>query len=614
MATSSNTLASPPTDNHLEILNISCYKFAPLCSLKERKEKLQRLTSSLRLKGTILLSEEGINLFVAGRPHAVAALVEELRQDPHLADLTPKESYSADQPFSKMLIKIKKEIIAFGVEGVKPYEYTSRKLPAAELKAWLDAGKPVTLLDTRNDYEYDLGTFENAVTLPIRHFRKFPDAIAQLPDTFKQQPIVMFCTGGIRCEKAGPFMEQAGFQEIYQLEGGILKYFEEVGGDHYNGECFVFDKRVAVDPGLSETATTQCYGCLMPLTPHDQTSPLYLPGVHCPHCYDRKHPKFTPDEVLAKKQQQLRQRSLPLPGSLPYANERPINVSQTYDGCEVLDFLAARHPQVSRQEWLALINDGKVLFRGHPVSPEIKLVAGDRLTRIMPELSEPDVNANITLLFENNHLLIVNKPAPLPVHSCGRFHKNTLVHLLKLVYNTETLRPAHRLDANTSGIMVLSRNRIAAAMVQTQFERGEVEKTYLARVLGTPTQQTFEVNAPISAEPTAAGLRIIDDNGLPAQTRFHVRQQFADGTTLLEVQPLTGRTNQIRLHLWHLGLPILGDQSYLPNHQLGTQQTLSVDEPAMCLHAWKLIFAIDTDGERREFETPLPSWASQPSY
>jgi UPF0176 protein len=614
--TTSQPAAAPSVNSRVsakfgpdEILNISCYKFAALDHLPARKARLLKLCQTLRLKGTILLSPEGINFFVAGLRHAVDALISELRAEPALADIMPKESFSDHQPFSKMLIKIKKEIIAFGVEGIAPHEYTSRKIKPVDLKQWLDEGKPVTLLDTRNDYEYDLGTFTNAKTLPIRHFRTFPEAVRNLPGEMKDQPIVMFCTGGIRCEKAGPFMEKEGFKNVYQLDGGILKYFEEVGGDHYDGECFVFDKRVAVDPKLQETTTTQCYACLMPLTEEEQASSLYSPGESCPHCYEKKHPKIAPEELLKKHQQQLRDRVRPLPGSQPYVNHRPVNVSQTYDGLNVLDFVSARHPQITRDEWQSIIQQGNLLLRGASATLDQTVRAGDRLIRIMPELAEPDVNPDIELIYEDPHVLVVNKPAPLPVHSCGRFHKNTLVHLLKLVYVADTLRPAHRLDANTSGVMILTRDRVAAAFVQTQFERGEVEKTYLARVQGTPTSDEFTVDAAISAEPSPGGLRVVDENGLPSRTDFTVVKRFDDGTTLIECRPLTGRTNQIRVHLWHLGLPIVGDPSYLPGGQMAETQTLDVNSPPMCLHAWKLKLQMTAGEDAKTWETSLPGWA-----
>jgi UPF0176 protein len=269
-------------------INISVYKFAPLAELPALRTQLLELCKTQSLRGTILLSAEGINLFVAGVRESIDALLARLRAVPGLEDLTPKESISDEQPFNRMLVKIKKEIIAFGVEGIDPARRPTAKLPARTLKQWLDEGRPITLLDTRNDYEVRMGTFHGALPAGIGHFRDFPSAVAKLPETLKAQPIVMFCTGGIRCEKAGPFMEKAGFQNVHQLDGGILKYFEECGGAHYDGECFVFDRRVGVDPELRETRTVMCFNCQMPLSFEEQRHPHYVADKTCPHCFNGK--------------------------------------------------------------------------------------------------------------------------------------------------------------------------------------------------------------------------------------------------------------------------------------------------------------------------------------
>ena len=268
-----------------DILNISTYKFAPLADLPALRDRLQSCAQAEGLKGTILLSTEGINLFVAGTPAAVGRLVDEIRTVPGLADLAPKESFSADQPFNRMLVKIKKEIIAFGVDGIDPARQPSPKLAPATLKQWLDEGRSVTLLDTRNDYEVKMGTFKGAQVPHIDHFREFPAAVAQLPAELKKQPVVMFCTGGIRCEKAGPFMVREGFEQVFQLDGGILKYFEQCGGAHYEGECFVFDRRVGVNPELQETGSVLCWNCQTPLTTAEQQDPRYVYEKSCPHCH-----------------------------------------------------------------------------------------------------------------------------------------------------------------------------------------------------------------------------------------------------------------------------------------------------------------------------------------
>ncbi len=267
-------------------VNISAYKFTPLDELPVWRERLLEVCRAGDLRGTILLSAEGINLFAAGTRSGIDALLGTVRSMPGLADLTPKESLSAEQPFGRMLVKIKKEIIAFGVPGIDPARRTSPKLPARTLKQWLDEGRPITLLDTRNDYELRLGTFRGAVPARIDHFRDFPEAVKKLPEEMKERPVVMFCTGGIRCEKAGPFLEQAGFKNVHQLDGGILKYFEECGGAHYDGDCFVFDQRVGVDPALRETKSVLCSNCQLPLTEIEQQDPRYVPEISCPHCAD----------------------------------------------------------------------------------------------------------------------------------------------------------------------------------------------------------------------------------------------------------------------------------------------------------------------------------------
>lgn len=276
-------------------INISTYKFAPLTELLPLRDRLRVTCSELGLRGTILLSEEGINLFVAGTRGAIDRIVAILRAVPGLEDLAPKESVSDEQPFNRMLVKIKKEIIAFGVEGIDPARQPAPKLPAKTLKQWLDEGRPITLLDTRNDYEIRMGTFRGAVPAGVEHFREFPDAVSRLPEELKQRPIVMFCTGGIRCEKAGPFMQRAGFQQVHQLEGGILKYFEECGGAHYNGECFVFDRRVGVNPALQETKSVLCYNCQLPLKEEEQQDARYVPDISCPHCYGQKKSPAVPE-------------------------------------------------------------------------------------------------------------------------------------------------------------------------------------------------------------------------------------------------------------------------------------------------------------------------------
>ncbi|HEY5792898.1 MAG TPA: pseudouridine synthase, partial [Chthoniobacterales bacterium] len=526
-----------------------------------------------------------------------------------LENLPVKFSGSESQPFRRMLVRIKREIISFGVEGIDPAAHPSPKLAPRELKQWLDEGRPVTLLDTRNDYEIKLGTFKNARPAGIGHFRDFPRAVRQLPPEMKERPIVMFCTGGIRCEKAGPFMEREGFKNIFQLEGGILKYFEECGGEHYEGECFVFDQRVGVDPALRETETAQCFVCQTPLDAGDQADFRYAPGESCPYCY--RTPAEKMGDCLIRRQVRLREVSAPLPGSVPYDNLRPVNVPASYAGCALLDFLCGFFAHVPREEWREVCARGQyVNDAGETLAADHVVRAGERCLRVMPATVEPDVNAGIRFLYEDEAILVLDKPAPLPMHPSGRFNRNTLQYLLRQVYAPQSPHPAHRLDANTTGLVVCARTRHFAKFLQPQFARGEVAKTYLARVHGHPAADTFASEAPISAGPGELGSREVDEiGGRPARTEFTVRSRNPDGTSLLEVRPLTGRTNQIRVHLWQLGFPIVGDPAYLENGTLGEVMTLAPGDPPLRLHAWRLAFRHPLTNEPVSFETEKPEWS-----
>ncbi len=232
------------------ILNIAGYKFISLSKLPEWRSILLEKTSELALKGTILLSKEGINITLAGLPGEVRAFIQFLQDTESFSDMTFRESYSDARPFKRMYVKIKQEIITLRQPAIHPEQKAAPDISPKELKQWLDEKRDITLVDTRNDYEIEYGTFKNAQNLHLEDFGEFPAVVNQVS---RDKPIVMFCTGGIRCEKAAWVMLNAGYTNVYQLRGGILNYFAEVGRDHYEGECFVFDERVAVDTNLKPT-------------------------------------------------------------------------------------------------------------------------------------------------------------------------------------------------------------------------------------------------------------------------------------------------------------------------------------------------------------------------
>ena len=263
--------------------NISAYKFLDMPEFEELREPLKEFCDSHGIYGTILLSPEGINIFLSAPREKIDIFVEHIKSDERFSDIWVKYSESEDCAFRKMNVRLKKEIISMGDMSVKPHEFTGKHIDPKEFKKWLDEGKEVTILDTRNDYEVRMGTFEGAVDFDIRTFRAFPQAVAE-SNIPKDKPVVMFCTGGIRCEKASVVMMNEGYQEVYQIHGGILNYFEETGGAHWNGECFVFDRRVGVDGELNETTSEVCWACREPLTPEQAASPEFVRGVSCPYC------------------------------------------------------------------------------------------------------------------------------------------------------------------------------------------------------------------------------------------------------------------------------------------------------------------------------------------
>ncbi len=268
-------------------LNIAGYKFVTIPDRDNLRQPFKQKCDSLELKGTILLSYEGINIFVAGLESNIVQFRDWVLQDERFNDISFKQSTSDSQPFNRMNVRLKNEIISVGLPNFDRIDSEDGRIFPNELHQRLSNNEDIVLLDTRNTYETRLGSFHNSIELDIKTFRAFPEAVANMDDSLKDKQIVMFCTGGVRCEKASVIMRDAGFTNIRQLEGGILGYFQEVGGDHWDGECFVFDKRVALKPDLTETGTTVCFACREPLLPEQQLDPAYVPGISCSYCIDR---------------------------------------------------------------------------------------------------------------------------------------------------------------------------------------------------------------------------------------------------------------------------------------------------------------------------------------
>lgn len=265
----------------MQILNIAGYKFTELHHLADLRQAYLDLCHSLSLKGTILLSNEGINISLAGAIHQIRAFIDHIKNDTRFLDIHFHESYSESIPFRHLKIKLKNEIITLRHPEANVLNSRAPSITPETFKQWLDENRDITILDTRNTYEVNFGTFHNATHLQIEDFNEFPQHASSVNS---QKPIVMFCTGGIRCEKAALYLLDKGMTNVYQLEGGILGYFAKVGGAHFDGECFIFDERVSVNSHLAETHTIQCNQCQHPVTKAQQALPTFIPGLSCPAC------------------------------------------------------------------------------------------------------------------------------------------------------------------------------------------------------------------------------------------------------------------------------------------------------------------------------------------
>lgn len=264
------------------------YKFVRLEDYVELREPLMAVMEQHEIRGTLLLANEGINGTVAAPRESIDALLAWFKQDARLADIVYKESFDTEQPFQRTKVKLKKEIVTLGVEGIDPRNVVGTYVKPTEWNEVI-SDPDVLVIDTRNDYEIEIGTFKNAVNPKTETFRELPEYVAQNLDPAKHKKVAMFCTGGIRCEKSTAYLKEQGFDEVYHLEGGILKYLEEVPQEEslWEGDCYVFDGRVAVNHALEKSDYDMCNACRMPITAQDRASEAFEQGVSCPKCIDK---------------------------------------------------------------------------------------------------------------------------------------------------------------------------------------------------------------------------------------------------------------------------------------------------------------------------------------
>lgn len=291
-------------DTNPSVVVAALYRFARFPDFEAFRQPLFEAMLAAEVRGTLLLAAEGINGTIAGSRLGIDKVLDFLQQDERFAGLEVKESYVDDNPFYRTKVKLKKEIVTMGVQDIDPNEIVGTYVDAEDWNE-LISRPDVLLLDTRNKYEVEIGTFDGAVNPETDSFREFPEYVARHLDPGNHKKVAMFCTGGIRCEKSTAYLRQQGFDEVYHLKGGILKYLELVpeSESKWQGECFVFDNRVTVNHKLEQGAYDQCHACRMPITEQDKESEYYQKGISCHHCCD----KHTPDQVkrYAERERQI---------------------------------------------------------------------------------------------------------------------------------------------------------------------------------------------------------------------------------------------------------------------------------------------------------------------
>ena len=270
------------------IVVCALYKFVTLDNYQSLRQPLHDVMDANKVRGTLLLANEGINGTIAGSRTAINNVLDWLRNDPRLSDIDFKESFTDNLPFNRAKVKLKKEIVTMGIEGIDPKGIVGTYVNPKDWNS-LISDPDVILVDTRNDYEFKVGTFRNAINPYTESFREFPNYVRENLDPIKDKKVAMFCTGGIRCEKSTAFLKEQGFDEVYHLKGGILKYLEEVPPEEtlWEGECVVFDERVTVNLQLEKGNYDQCNACRLPITQEDKINKKYEQGVSCPHCFDK---------------------------------------------------------------------------------------------------------------------------------------------------------------------------------------------------------------------------------------------------------------------------------------------------------------------------------------
>jgi len=321
------------TQDPSQIVVCALYKFVTLEKFQDLRQPLLKVMEYNNIRGTLLLASEGINGTVAANRKGIDALMAGLAKDSRLGHIVTKESFETSNPFNRIKVKLKKEIVTMGVEGIDPKQVVGTYVKPQDWNALIS--DPDVVVDTRNDYEVKVGTFKGALNPNTTNFREFPQYVSDNLDPKANKKVAMFCTGGIRCEKSTAYLKEQGFDEVYHLQGGILKYLEEVPEEQtlWQGECFVFDDRVTVNHQLEKGQYDQCHACRLPITKEEQASDKYIEGISCPHCFDQHTPQQR--ERFKERQHQMQ-----------LAKQR----GEAHMGADAIDTIAARREAKAQQK------------------------------------------------------------------------------------------------------------------------------------------------------------------------------------------------------------------------------------------------------------------------
>jgi UPF0176 protein len=493
---------------------------------------------SQELTGSILVSSEGINGTVAGAPQALEAFEQALHQNAQFSHMPFKHSACTTAPFARMKVQIKPEIVQMGVAQVDAVNHQARQLSPTQWRELLEQDD-VVVIDNRNSFEFRLGRFKGAIDPGVSHFRDFPAFIeANLPTWQAQNKrIAMYCTGGIRCEKTSAWLGQRNIP-VLELEGGILNYFQALpdASKEFEGECFVFDNRIALNTQLQETGTTveQVYAA--------QTDGAWR-IARAKRLFDAAVP--APQVIAAK---------LVSPSKV---------VTPAGQWPNLLAFLCEYFAHISPEQWQARMREGRVLdAKGRALPLSSPFIAHQTLQYFREPTAERPIPFEAQVLFENECILVADKPHFLPVIPSGEYLQETLLMRLRNTYANQELSPAHRIDRDTAGLVLFTKQRKVRGTYQNLFAQRAVHKVYEA-VAGINPALKFPLTRESFLTRSEHFMQAQETFDTPANATTHIRQLEIKGQyARYELAPISGQRHQLRVHMCALGIPILNDQIY----------------------------------------------------